>query len=609
VAGKLAVAPASVVAGFATSRADFFGNFDTKLFRSVDTAHTLEVKPLPETDKPPSFTGAVGSQFSIAVATSRSVVQLGEPVELAITIKSDQRLDTLSLGKLDYDGGLPKDKFTVPADPPTGELADDGKTKTFKVTATVTGATTEIPAIAFAYFDPVKSTYQTIHSDPIALSVKGGGSVVGTSDVIGVTPTKKSTAAQPLDGDLALVGADLALSSPGAVGDRPFGGTLLWLLVALLYAIPLGVFALRTWQLRTQTQRDEAAEVRGARKKVEAELARAEREPARETAGPLASSVRALARVLERELDDDGLLARLETESFSPSASSAPLSADLRKRVAELVKRWTAEARRRAPSSKAASNVAIVLVVLLGATRADAASELADARTTYADAMTMTQPSARKAAFARAEAALTAATGADPDRPELLADLGNAALGAGDVGTATLAYRRALAIDGSNARARKNLGWLRSRMPESLRPSSASAADTLFFFNDWPRGRRLVAGALAFAIVMLLLVPWGPRARRWRRGLRVIALLPAAVWIVMTASVVLEDRHPDDAVVMDAVVLRAADSAGAPAALTQPLPGGTEVTVLERRDTWTRVRVASGTVGWVQSGTVQAIAR
>ena len=35
---------------------------------------------------------------------------------------------------------------------------------------------------------------------------------------------------------------------------------------------------------------------------------------------------------------------------------------------------------------------------------------------------------------------------------------------------------------------------------------------------------------------------------------------------------------------MDDVVLRAADSAGAPAALTQPLPRGVEVTLLERRD-------------------------
>ena len=37
------------------------------------------------------------------------------------------------------------------------------------------------------------------------------------------------------------VNAELALSAAGAVDDRPLSGTLLWLLVGLLYAIPLAV--------------------------------------------------------------------------------------------------------------------------------------------------------------------------------------------------------------------------------------------------------------------------------------------------------------------------------------------------------------------------------
>jgi len=34
---------------------------------------------------------------------------------------------------------------------------------------------------------------------------------------------------------------------------------------------------------------------------------------------------------------------------------------------------------------------------------------------------------------------------------------------------------------------------------------------------------------------------------------------------------------------------------------------GHQVTVLERRDAWTRVRIASGAAGWVPSGTIQHI--
>jgi Flp pilus assembly protein TadD len=574
------------------------------MFRATDVARVLEVKPLPESGRPPAFAGAVGEQFSIGVTTSRSVVQLGEPVELDVTVKSNQRLDALALGKLDVEGRLPKDKFTVPDEPPTGELTDDGKTKTFKVVAQVTGPATEVPAIAFAYFDPRKGTYQTIHSEPIALSVKGG-SVVGANDVV-ASPQKKPTTVTNVD-DTALVNADLALSSAGAVDDRPLGGTLLWLLIALLYAVPLALLGFRTYQLRTAGQREESAQVRAARKRVEEILDRAENDPAREVAGPLAAALRDLARVLGRTVDDNGLLAKLETESFAPDAAGRPLSTDLRSESAGLMRRWQQDARRK-PTSRAA--VVSILFALALAPHVANADALGDGRNAYQQAMELSgDATARKNAFARAAAALGEAVREHPGRPELLADWGNAALGAGDVATATLAFRRALAIDPTNARARHNLGWLRSRQSDAFRRSvTTSATDNLLFFIRWPEGTRMLVGAGAFAIAVLLLVPWRGRRRRTAVGLAVIPLL---VWLAMVSSVLVAvlvgNREADDAVVMDGVVMRAADSAGAPAALTQPLPRGAEVTILERRDAWTRIRIASGTTGWVPAGAVQKL--
>src|SRR4051812_14975562 len=210
-AGKLDVPGSSVVAALPTGRADFFGNAPSRLYRAADVSRVLEVKPLPQTDKPNNFAGAVGDQFSIDVQTSRSVVKLGEPVELAIRIKSNQRLDTLALPRLDGDGGLPKDKFVVPSEPPTGELSADGKTKTFKVTAQLAGPATAVPAIAFSYFDPTRTTYQTIRSEPIALSV-AGGSVVGAGDVVAAqrpqAPAGTAPAARAADAETSLIDAD-----------------------------------------------------------------------------------------------------------------------------------------------------------------------------------------------------------------------------------------------------------------------------------------------------------------------------------------------------------------------------------------------------------------
>ncbi len=599
--GKVEIAPASVVAALPVGRADFFGNAPTQTFRASDVPRTLTVKPLPETDRPPTFSGAVGEQFSIAVKTSRSVVSLGEPVELDVTIKSNQPLDNLSLGKLDGDGRLPKDKFTVPAEAPTGELTDEGKTKTFKITAQVTGPATEVPGLSFSYFDPTKEQYRTIRSEPIALSVKGG-SFVGAGDVVSATPTKKSPTAAT-DDPAAVGNVELALSSIGAADERPIGGTVLWVLIGLLYAIPLALLGARSWQLRTRGQREEAAEVRAARKKVEQLLDKGATVPARDVAGPLGAALRDLARVLGRDVDDHGLIAKLETEAFAPESSGKPLSPDLRSDAAGLLRRWLGDARK-APSRRTAAATAIVLLAL-GAHDARAAS-LDDGRAAYQEAMELTSnATSRKAAFARAEIALGEAARSTPDRPELLADWGNAALGAGDVATAVLAYRRALALDAGNPRARQNLAWLRSRQPDAFRPAiRTGATDTLLFFHHWPTARKMIVGAAAFAVAILMLVPWAGRRRRALTGLSVV---PFAIWIAMIASVVLEDRHADDGVVMDDVVMRAADSAGAPAALSQALPRGTEVMLLERRDAWTRIRVANGTSGWVPGGAVERI--
>jgi hypothetical protein len=191
-----------------------------------------------------------------------------------------------------------------------------------------------------------------------------------------------------------------------------------------------------------------------------------------------------------------------------------------------------------------------------------------------------------------------------PDRPELLAHWGNAALGAGDVATATLAYRRALSLDGDNTRARSNLAWIRGRQSDAVRPLAGGATDTLLFFHRWPRARRALVGAVAFAIAVLLVVPWTGR----RRGLTALALVPLAVWLAMLGSLALEDRGGNDAVVMDVVALRAADSVGAPAATSESLPRGAEVTVLESRQSWSRVRLASGPTGWVPSGAIERVA-
>jgi hypothetical protein len=162
-----------------------------------------------------------------------------------------------------------------------------------------------------------------------------------------------------------------------------------------------------------------------------------------------------------------------------------------------------------------------------------------------------------------------------------------------------------LTLAPDDRRSARNLAWVRGRLPPELRPAGASAADTLWFFHTWPRSRRLIVGALAFAIAILVLVPW--RGRR-ARGLTPVAALGGLIWLAMSLSLVLERDRPDDAVVMQALVLRTADHAGAPAARATPLPAGVEVAISERRGDWVRIR-AGAVTGWLPAAAVEPVAR
>ena len=52
---------------------------------------------------------------------------------------------------------------------------------------------------------------------------------------------------------------------------------------------------------------------------------------------------------------------------------------------------------------------------------------------------------------------------------------------------------------------------------------------------------------------------------------------------------------------------RAADSEHAPLRFREPLPAGTEVRVLERREGWARVAFADGREAWLKQTAIEAV--
>jgi tetratricopeptide (TPR) repeat protein len=239
------------------------------------------------------------------------------------------------------------------------------------------------------------------------------------------------------------------------------------------------------------------------------------------------------------------------------------------------------------------------------------ASLLEEAVASYGRALDTAERDTRLEAFRLAERLFARAAEDVPANPELYTNLGNAALQAERLGAAVLAYRRALVIDPDHPRAVQNLEHARTLLPEWVpRPTHEGLLDTFF---AWHRtlgsADRSLAGAAAFALACLLLAG----AIRLRQpALRTAAILPALVWLVLLASVIAESvsSAADAAVITaDEAVARAADSALAPSALPAPLPGGTEVRILETRSPWIRVRLANGRDAWLAESAVTRVAR
>ena len=606
--GALDVGPTRVAARVqvGTTRDAFgFRRARTQLALAEGKRQRLVVRALPETARPPTFVNAIGTGYAIDVSAGRTVVRAGEPIELTIRIGGDGALDGLSLPDL-HDAGLPAEQFTVLEPPDVGRV--EASAKTFDATVRVSGEDVgEIPAIAFSWFDPVAGEYRTAWSRPVALSV-GAGEVVGPADVAASTPAPPPEAASAPSAPARPTptrptsGADMTLSDPTDTLTPVWSITAFAVTLALLYALPLLVLGLRIWAEGTDGARRHRRGVASALAKVEQALAGSE--SAREGAPAAANAMRTLARLTGHGDERPEELARLETEAFDPVAGQRPIASGTADGVRAVAQRWAGKA--------TAAAVLVVVASMSGwapmshAATPDGSEQVDAARAEYSAALDESS-SARRQRFADAQRRFGQLANAHPNAPELLADWGNAALGAGDTGTAVLAYRRALLLDPGHDRAARNLATLRSSLPAWLpRPASASAIDSLLFWRGLLSvSGQLLLGGVLFAIGILLLAPWPGPGRRPMRSGGVACLVLCSV---VTALALLTPNPANHAVVIaDETTLHTADSRGAPALLPTPLPAGTEVTIIERREGWTRVALADGADGWIAAASMESL--
>ncbi|HEY2775852.1 MAG TPA: SH3 domain-containing protein [Candidatus Binatia bacterium] len=252
----------------------------------------------------------------------------------------------------------------------------------------------------------------------------------------------------------------------------------------------------------------------------------------------------------------------------------------------------------------------IALLVAAGNVRAAdsnaASSTLEQALAAYAAAQDTASAADRPAAFARAERLFAAAAQQGGAGADLWTDLGTSALQAEHLGTAILAYRRALAIDPDDHHAQQDLLHTRTLLPAWVpKPETGGFLDSILAWqHSMSAAERRGAAALAFAVAAVML---GAALATASSALRILAVFPFLVWGLLIGSVAFVRQERAAVLTAPDTVARAADSRNAPARFAEPLPAGTEVTVAETRGAWARVILADGRDAWVASSATEPV--
>lgn len=146
-------------------------------------ALSVLVKPLPDSGKPLSFSGAVGNMV-VHSGLSRRSYYLGEPVEWVIAISGSGNLQLVPPPGISWAGGIPqvepvtRDSFNAQEVPLTG-------IRSFSYTLLPDSAGGYVlPSVLFSYFNPAEARYHELRTDTIQFTVLSARVSTGKPELV-----------------------------------------------------------------------------------------------------------------------------------------------------------------------------------------------------------------------------------------------------------------------------------------------------------------------------------------------------------------------------------------------------------------------------------------
>ncbi|HEV3081417.1 MAG TPA: hypothetical protein VGY66_16685 [Gemmataceae bacterium] len=198
--------------------------------------------------------------------------------------------------------------------------------------------------------------------------------------------------------------------------------------------------------------------------------------------------------------------------------------------------------------------------------------------------------------------------------PALLGNLGNAALLAGDLPRAILAYRMGLRLAPNDRVLQSHLQLARAQV--DYLEQSSFARPPAEQHPPWlprvPAGLQLLTAFVSYGVLWLALTRWWMfHSSRWLLA----AGLAAALAGLLATSLFVETRwnredavHPVIIIADDGVLVRTGNGLSYPPRYETPLNRGVEARLLHARGAWLQIELSGGEVGWVPAGyTIRAL--
>ena len=178
--GKLVIEPLalSLVIEIPTKRRDFFGNTIYKqVSRSVNAGkRILNVKELPDENKPSEFSGAVGD-FKLDFLINKKSLKAQESFQSVVKVSGKGNLKLFKLPKIKAPSSIELFEPEYKEEIKTTLSGMEGTIQnTYTMVPQVQGKY-PIPQIEFTYFDPNKESYITLNSIDYVVDVYGNSSL------------------------------------------------------------------------------------------------------------------------------------------------------------------------------------------------------------------------------------------------------------------------------------------------------------------------------------------------------------------------------------------------------------------------------------------------